>query len=262
MIKAVVLGLVQGFGEFLPISSSAHLALVPDIFHWQYQGLAYDVMLHLGTLIALLIYFRKDWAVIISRGLQAPRSPEGGTLWLLAAGTVPAAIAGLLLEKKAEMAFRAPWLIAVMLMIFAVILYLADRRASEGGKSALSLKTALVIGSAQALALAPGVSRSGITITAALLLGFSRAEAARISFLFSVPVLAGAAVLQLRHITPAMLDGAFAAAFAASLAGGWLAVSFLMGFLRRHSLRPFVYYRLGLGALILLLSWRGWFSAG
>ena len=254
IIKAAVLGIVQGLGEFLPISSSAHLVLVPKLLGWQYQGLTYDVMLHLGTLIALLIYFRKDWIQIISDGIKTPSAPQGKTLWYLVAGTIPAGIAGLLLEKKAEEAFRSPAVIAIFLMVFAVLLYVADKRAKENSVKTLGLDTALIIGAAQALALMPGVSRSGITITAALLLGFSRTEAARVSFLFSAPVIAGAAMLQLRHVRPEMITVPFLTGFFASLISGWFAVQFLMGFLRTNTLKPFVYYRLALGAVILALA--------
>jgi undecaprenyl-diphosphatase len=253
LIKAVFLGIVQGLGEFLPISSSAHLVLVPKLLGWEYQGLTYDVMLHLGTLVALVIYFRKDWIKIISDGLGAPSTADGKILWYLVAGTIPAGIAGVLLEKKAEDTFRAPAEMAVFLMAFAVVLYWADRRAAEKSDKVLNLGNAIIIGAAQALALMPGVSRSGITITAALLLGFGRSEAARVSFLFSVPVIAGAALLQLRHVTADMITVPFVSSFLAALISGWFAVKFLMGFLRTHTLKPFVYYRLALGAFILFM---------
>ncbi|MDD2772850.1 MAG: undecaprenyl-diphosphate phosphatase [Elusimicrobiales bacterium] len=254
IFKAVVLGAVQGLGEFLPISSSAHLALAPKLFGWQYQGLDYDVMLHLGTLLALLLWFRQDWAQLLREGFSAPRSEKGRTLWFIAAATVPAGAAGLLLEKKAELAFRSPALIALMLMLFAAVLYFADSRAESENRAEMNLKNLLLIGLAQALALAPGVSRSGITLTAALLLGFARPQAARISFLLSAPVIGGAALMQLRHLHAADITAPFAAGFIAAFLSGLLAIRFFMGFVRTHSLRGFVCYRLALGALILACS--------
>jgi undecaprenyl-diphosphatase len=253
IIKALVLGAVQGLGEFLPISSSAHLALVPKFLGWQYQGLDYDVMLHLGTLFALLLWFRKDWTELFGAGFSEPLSDKGIRLWLIAAGTVPAGLAGLLLEKKAEMAFRAPAFIALMLMAFAVLLWFADSRSTGEDKAEWNLRNIMIIGAAQALALMPGVSRSGITLTAALLLGFARPQAARISFLLSAPIIGGAAVMQLRHLHGADITAQFAAGFIASFLSGLLALKLFMGFVKTHNLKGFVYYRLALGVLILVL---------
>ncbi len=159
-LHAVILGILQGVGEFLPISSSAHLALAPYLFGWQYQGMAYDVMLHLGTLLAIVICFAGDWLDIIKAGLTRPKEKEGRLLWLLAAGSVPAAVAGLLLNHKAEHAFRNPLWIAFNLIFFSMFIYLADRSASQKKTAGdQNLKDIVIIGLAQYVALMPGASR-------------------------------------------------------------------------------------------------------
>ena len=196
-LHAVILGLLQGVGEFLPISSSAHLALAPYLFGWQYQGLAYDVMLHLGTLLAIVVYFAKDWLTIIKAGLTRPKENDGRLLWLLVAGSVPAAVFGLLLRHQAEYVFRDPRWIAFNLVFFSGLIYWADRAPSQdkpiGG---ISLKDILIIGLAQSVALMPGASRAGMTIMAALFLGYARYDAARLSFLLAAPVILGAGRLK------------------------------------------------------------------
>ncbi len=253
-LHAAVLGVLQGAGEFLPVSSSAHLALAPRLLGWQYQGLAYDVMLHLGTLGAVALYFAKDWLKIFRDGFSAPRSPDGRLLWLLVLASLPAAVAGVLLNHLAETAFRNPLWIAFNLVFFSVFIWLADRRPRQTlAESALTARDALLIGLAQCLALMPGASRSGMTIMAALFLGYRRASAARLSFLLSTPVIFGAALLESRKIAPAQLDAAFAwglgAAFLSGLAFIWL----LMSWLQKRDLKPFLAYRVALGAYIFWL---------
>ena len=185
IFDAVLLGLLQALGEFLPISSSAHLVLLPYFRGMEYQGLAFDVLLHAATLLAVILYFAKDWYHLIKDGLTKPTSKEGRTLWYLAAATVPAGVAGLLLNDWAEHTFRNPLMIAICLMVFACLLWWADRKGGKNEGQEITFKTLMLIGCAQALAIMPGVSRSGITITAALLLGLSRSTSARYSFLLS-----------------------------------------------------------------------------
>lgn len=252
ILNAVILGLIQAAGEFLPISSSAHLALWPLVTGRPYQGLDYDVILHLGTLLAVLVYFRKDWFEIIKNGLAKPKTKEGNALWLLVIATIPAAALGLVFHDAVETTLRSPYLIVFNLVVFACALMYADKK-SVRKTAEFTLKTALIIGCAQCLALAPGVSRSGITITAALLLGFSRTESARISFLLSTPVIAGASVLSLRNLSLADINTAFIAGFLTAALGGFLVIKFLMKFISKHSFDIFVYYRWALGAAILLL---------
>lgn len=253
-LQAAVLGLLQGTGEFLPVSSSAHLALAPRVFGWQDPGLAYDVMLHLGTLAAVLAYFAKDWLKIFSDAVTRPSEKEGRLLWLLAAGTLPGGIAGLLLNHAAEHAFRDPRLIALNLAVFSVFIWLADRKPAQTlDEDAFSLKDALIIGAAQAVAILPGASRSGMTIMAALFLGYRRGAAARISFLLSTPIILGAAALEARKINLAVVDTAFFTGLAVSFASGVAVIGLFMAWVKKHTLAPFLVYRLALAGFIFWL---------
>ncbi len=256
VFDGVLLGLLQALGEFLPISSSAHLVLLPFFRGQAYQGITFDVLMHLATLLAVLLYFAKDWFFILKDGLTRPKTKEGHTLWLLALATVPAGLAGVLFQDQVETVFRSPVPIALCLMIFAVILWLADRKAAAQDRTELDLKTALLIGCAQALALMPGVSRSGVTITAALLLGFSRSQSARISFLLSAPVIGGAAVLELSHLSWADVNAPLVWGFVSAFLGALAVIGGLMRYIKTHSFTVFVVYRLLLGALIL--GWCAW----
>ncbi len=251
ILDAVLLGLLQALGEFLPISSSAHLVLLPYFRGMEYQGLAFDVLLHAATLLAVLLYFAKDWWELLKNGLTHPTSPKGRMLWYLAAATVPAGVAGLLLNDWAENTFRNPLMIAVCLMVFAGILWWADRKGSSNKEQAVSFRTLMWIGCAQALAIMPGVSRSGITITAALLLGLSRSASARISFLLSTPIIAGAAVLEIGHLSPADFNAPLLWGFFSAFAGALVVIGWLMKYIKTHSFDVFVYYRWLLGVIII-----------
>ena len=251
---AFFLGLIQAFGEFLPISSSAHLALFPFFFGSVYQGLTFDVLLHLATLIAVIAYFYKDLINLTKQGLTAPTSQEGRMFWYIGLATVPAAAAGYFLEDAAENIFRNPIIIALTLIIFALVLWYADsyNKKTKNLKNP-KLLTIFLIGCAQALAIVPGVSRSGITISAALFLGFSRVTSARISFLLSIPIIAGAAILKIRHLTFTDITGPVILAFFTALIIGWLTIKFLMQFLSKHNFNIFVFYRIVLGLIIFAL---------
>jgi undecaprenyl-diphosphatase len=255
-LQTLILGIVQGLGEFLPISSSAHLILVPRYMHWEDPGLAFDVALHLGTLLAVLLYFGKD----LVRYVQALLRPSDPTLaadrklvWLIAAATVPGAIAGLLLEHKAETLFRSPFLIACTLIGMGAVLGLADYL-DRGDRTLLQITwpMAVALGLAQALALVPGVSRSGATITLALFMGIQRQEAARFSFLMSIPIIAGAGVLKFKEILLSPDKLALATGFTGAAISGFIAIWFLMRYVQRHRYTPFVLYRWALGAFVLL----------
>lgn len=253
IIQATILGIVQGIGEFLPISSSAHLVILPFLFSWDYQGLSYDVMLHMGTLLAIVLYFYKDWIIFIRKGLTEPKSKDGKFFWLLVIGTIPAGIAGLLLKDLAETAFRNPLWIAFNLAFFAIALYIADRKSSRKKIFYdLNLKGALLIGIFQALAIMPGTSRSGITITAALLLGFKREDSAKISFFLAMPIIFGAGLIESLHFSPADINTAFIIGLLVSFISGWLSIKFLLSFLKNHSVNIFVIYRLILAGIILI----------
>lgn len=267
-VQALVMGIVQGLTEFLPVSSSGHHIVVPFLFGWNdafISSLAFSVMLHIGTLGALLVYFRADWFRLVPAGLAVVRDrsfrgdPERRLAWLLAASTIPAAIAGLLLEDLIETAFREIGLVAVSLMLGGGILWLADRR---GGRSRgihdVTLPIALGIGAAQALALVPGISRSGISISAARFAGLDRAAAARFSFLMATPITAGAAVFEVQRLLSGdvavdVSAGPLAVGLLAAFVSGTLAISVLLRFLRTSSLEVFVWYRLALAATVLVV---------
>jgi undecaprenyl-diphosphatase len=267
-LHAFVLGAVQGLAEVLPISSSAHLILIPRLLGWPESGLTFDVALHVGTLIALLLYFRRDvleLVVAFCSGL-AKRSfdtPASRLPLFIVAATIPAAVAGKTLEHPIEEIFRSnPLLISVFLIVFGLVLAFADTTGPKRWKlDRMTLRAALLIGLAQCLALLPGVSRSGITITAALLLGYNREASARFSFLLSLPVVAGAALLKGVHLArtgiPAGEGELLAVGIVSSAIFGYLSVAFLLRFIRTRSLYPFVWYRLVAGSgffLWLLLA--------
>ena len=249
---AFLLGLIQALGEFLPISSSAHLVLFPFLTGTDYQGLTFDVLLHLATLIAVVVYFYKDLITLTKKGLTAPQSEEGRLFWFIGLATIPAAVAGYFLEDLAENTFRNPLLIATTLIIFALILWMADHKQQKSVKTPTAL-IMLLIGCAQALAIIPGVSRSGITISMALFLGLTRVTSARISFLLSIPIIAGAAVLKLKDLAFNDLTGPLLFGFFTALIFGWLTIKFLMRFITNHNFNIFVYYRIALGLLIFAL---------
>ncbi len=252
-MEAFFLGLLQGIGEFLPISSSAHLTLFPYIIGKDYQGLAFDVMLHIGTLFAIVIYFWRDWAAITKDAIVNRSKPEGKKLWLLAAATAPAALIGVLFEKQAETSFRSPHVVAAALILFSFVLYAANKRTSlEKEEKNFSIKDALIIGLFQAIAIIPGASRSGMTISAALFIGYKKYDAARISFLMSAPIILGAGILEIRKLNFADLNLNLAIAFASSLAAGLLSIKFLLNHLKNKNLNIFIYYRVILGSLVLI----------
>jgi undecaprenyl-diphosphatase len=246
-----LLGLVQALGEFLPISSSAHLVLVPYFCGKVDPGLTFDVLLHAGTLLAVLIYFAKDWFVLTKQGLTAPKTQDGRMFWYLVAATLPAAIAGLVLEDLAEKALRHPLIIAGTLIVFGGLLWFADHKGKEGQMQIPTLKIMLLIGFAQILALVPGVSRSGITITAALLLGLSRPQSARISFLLSTPIIAGATLLKITKLSLTDVNMPLIAGVLTAFIGALAIIAWLMKYIKTHSFDIFVYYRWVLGAVII-----------
>lgn len=260
-IQAIVLGIVQGFTEFLPISSSAHLVLVPHFFYWQDPGLAYDVALHMGTLAAILVFFHRDWLQISkdTLGLLSQKRPSSEVqIQHLIVGCVPAAVAGVLLGEHAETTFRNPLLIAFTLASFGLLLWHFDRNGRKrDGLQALTLKHAAIIGCAQAFAIIPGVSRSGVTITAALALGLTRPASARFSFLLSAPIIAGAGMVKSKHILEAYrsapeIGSAMLIGFVASMVSGLAAIGLLQAIIKNRTFAPFVVYRLALALAIAL----------
>lgn len=256
--QAIVLALIQGLTEFLPISSSAHLILPSQVFGWPDQGLAFDVAVHVGTLSAVVLYLRQDIAKLAIGGmasLTGRASAEGRLAWMLVVATLPAAIAGLLAEDFIEQNLRSALVIAITTIAGALLLWWADRRPGViRDLYTIGWRVALIIGCAQVLALVPGTSRSGITITAALLLGFERTSAARFSFLLSVPIIAlsgGWQALQLfgSHNADWSL---IALAALVSAVSAFACIHFFMKAIQALSMLPFVIYRLVLGILLLL----------
>ena len=267
ILQAIVLGLVQGATEFAPVSSSGHLILVPWILGWEAIGdvdlqKTFDVALHLGTLIGALIYFRHDVARYLGsffRSIRARRisTTDERIAWALAIGTIPGALVGALFEDVIQVRLGAPLLIAVMLVVFGVVLVVVDRVArSDRAFDTIGPRTGLALGTAQALALQPGVSRSGVTITAARALGLDRESAARFSFLLSLPIIAGAGIYKAIDVAGTGLQG-FAAEFVAGMAAaavsGFVVIRWLLRYLRRHDFTIFLWYRIAVAVLVFLL---------
>ena len=273
IIHAIILGLVQGLSEFLPISSSGHLLLVPWLFDWHDFDnsaieKAFDVALHLGTLVAVVGYFRRELVVYVREGVrlvihrERPATPEGRLAWLLVLSSVPAAVAGALFETTIDDKLGKPGLIAVSLIVFGVLLGLSDRRAGSRTLDDFDRDDALKVGAAQVLALNPGTSRSGITMTAARYLGFTRDAAARASFLIAVPVTAGAVAYKLLKLAkdgvPAGLGVPMIVGIITAGLSGWAAVWGMLRLIRTRSFMPFVIYRCALGAVVLVILAAGW----
>ncbi len=255
LIQIVVLALVQGLTEFLPISSSAHLILVPVLTGWEDQGLAFDVAVHLGTLLAVVTYFRRELAAMATQWLDSlvgrGTGPEARLAWAVLAGTVPVGLAGLSCEGFIETHLRSPLVIATTTVVFALALWWSDARGSRRrDEHAIGLGDALVIGAAQALALIPGTSRSGITMTAGLAMGLSRQASARFSFLLSIPVIVLAGSLETAKLVgqPELVDwGVLALGSALAATSAYLCITAFLALLERVGMMPFVIYRLILG---------------
>lgn len=257
ILQAVILGLAQGLGEFLPISSSAHLVLIPWLFRWTDPGLTFDVALHVGTLVAVIIYFWKDWWQLIIKGFTDARSVKGRLFWYLVAASVPGALSGFLLEDKAETVFRSPILIAAMLILMGILLYWADRRSAKKIEiNHITFGTSIFIGISQALAIVPGVSRSGITMTTGLLMGLNREGAARFSFLLSTPIIFGAAMVKLPGVisNSSVINVNFVIGMLVSCITGIAGIGFLLRYVQTKDFLPFVWYRFILGAVVIMIT--------
>jgi len=252
-IQALVLGAVQGLTEFLPVSSSAHLIIVPWMMKWSDPGLAYDVALHLGTLVALLIYYWREWlamAASITNGNREKRR----LLALLIVASIPGAVIGLAFEKQAETIFRSPMLIAVAMAALGIILWLADRAAPQRRKlDEIGFGDALLIGLSQAFAIVPGVSRSGATITMARIVRIERQDAANFSFLMATPIIAGAGLVEGRHLLHSAMNADVLIGFAAATIFGLVAIAGLISYVRTRSYAPFAWYRVIVAAFVIAL---------
>jgi undecaprenyl-diphosphatase len=265
LLETIVLGIVQGLTEFLPISSSAHQRIIPAFFGWEDPGAAFTAVTQLGTETAVLLYFRHDlWRIATTwlRSLRDPAlrsSPDARMGWYIIVGTIPLAVLGLAFEHQIENGARNLWLIGTVLIVFALILYWADRRArQERELDQISTRDGVLIGLAQAMALVPGVSRSGATMTAGLLLGLKRPDAARFSFLLAIPAVLASGLFQLKGIVSGDEGGDeplgyVALATVISFLVGYAAIAWLLRYLATHTLGVFVAYRVALGALVLVL---------
>ena len=266
ILQAIVLGIVQGLGEFLPISSTAHLVLVPYFTGWQDPGLSFDVALHLGTLVAVIVYFWHDWMKIFLAAFGRTLNKTDWTnktdslgysknlLFLLVVASVPGAVIGYLLEDAAETTLRSPLIIAGTLSIVGLVLYLVDRYAvHKKNIGQINYRDSLLIGLSQAIAVIPGVSRSGATMTMGLALGLSRETAARFSFLLSTPIIFGAAMVKLPELFKDGISGAMIFGILAAAISGYLAIKFMLRFIQKVGYAPFFWYRLILAIIIVIV---------
>jgi undecaprenyl-diphosphatase len=267
ILQAIVLGITQGITEFAPVSSSGHLIIVPWLFGWHILddpnlNKTFDVALHVGTLVGALVYFRRDvWrylrAWVASIRARRIENTDQRLAWALVLGTIPGAAAGALFEDVIQENLGQPWLIAVMLAVFGVVLYAVDRRAQSNLRiDDISVSRGLVLGVAQAVALQPGVSRSGITMTVARWMGLDRESAARFSFLLALPIIAGAGAFKGIDLAREGFGGyapEFLWGFVSSALSGFVVIWGLLTYLRRHDYRFFMFYRLGVAALVLIV---------
>ncbi len=262
-LEIIILAIIQGLTEFLPISSSAHLILPSQILGWQDQGLAFDVAVHVGTLLAVMIYFRKDVGEILTAWFKSFGSqgatPESKLGWYIIIATIPAGFTALLFKDLIELYLRSAWVIATTTIVFGILLWYADRKASTVGElSLLSWQKAVVIGVAQAIAMIPGTSRSGITMTAGMLLGLSKSNAARFSFLISIPIIGGLGLVLTAQLFMAdtQVDWyALGLGTLLSFVSAYLCIFLFLKVIERMGMLPFVIYRLLLGlGLVVFLS--------
>ena len=252
MLEALILGVVQGFTEFLPVSSTAHLILFPWFFNWtgEVDTLSFDIALHTGTLIALLACFWRDWIELITKKQKL--------FGLIILASIPAGVAGYLLNNFAERALREPLIISMMLVAVGFLMLIAEKANKYKDMEKTGLKDAIIIGIAQAIAIIPGVSRSGITISAGLFRGLKREASARFSFLLSTPIIAGATMLHFKKLITAQENynlQLFAIGLVTSYITGIVAIKFLLNFLKKHPLNVFVYYRFILAVVIIAGIW-------
>lgn len=271
LFEVVILALVQAATEFLPVSSTAHLVLVPWLLGWEDPGLLFDIALHLGTLVAVLTYFARSWVRLVFLGLgKQVLPPEPGDpdavlyrnprlFWFLVAATFPAGIAGLLLEDYVEGALRSPVVIGVMLIAVGLLIWWAERRGRlDDDLDRMSLRQAMLIGCAQAIALIPGTSRSGITIATALFLGFKRPAAARFSFLLSSPIIAGASVKAAFDVLgdgiPPEMHIPFLVGILVSAVSGYAVIALFLRYVQRSTMSVFIYYRVIFGIIVVALA--------
>jgi undecaprenyl-diphosphatase len=256
LLEAIIYGILQGLGEFLPISSTAHITLAPWLFGWKDPGLAFDIALHLGTLAAVVIFFWRDWIGLIKAGLTDVKSSEGKLFWYIVLACVPGGILGLIFEEQIETTFRNPLLIGIMLMVMGIVIYAADRYSrSEIELMDIGLKRSFLIGVSQALAMIPGVSRSGITMAAGRAMKIKREDTARFTFLLSTPFIFLSGLYKAKDLISVPVDTLpFIVAVLTSAAVGIFSIKFLLEYLRRKGFGVFAVYRLVLGAVVIAVA--------
>lgn len=267
MFEAFILGLVQGLGEFLPISSSGHLVVAPWLFGFKDPGLGFDVALHWATLLAVVVYFRRDVWLLVKGFVRSLSSKTRNfkqdlyqrLAWLIAISSIPGALIGMLLEKQAETVFRSPLLVAFTMLGFGLVLWTVDYISSKKNTlEHIGFWHALWIGVSQAFAIIPGVSRSGSTMTTALALGYKRADAARFSFLMSIPIIFGAGLIKVDEFGAGAGGGELFVGFVTAAVSGFLAIKYLLKFLTSHNFNVFVWYRIIFAGLVFgLYVFRG-----
>lgn len=253
LLEAIIYGIVQGLGEFLPISSTAHIVLAPWLFGWEDPGLAFDIALHMGTLVAVVIFFWKDWIRLIKAGLTDVKSSDGKLFWCLVLACIPGGILGLIFEEYIESVFRDPLLIGIMLIAMGLVIYVADRYSkSEVELKDVGPKRSLLIGVSQGLAMIPGVSRSGITMAVGRALKIKREDAARFTFLLSTPFILLSGLYKAKDIVSVSVEALpFSIAIVTSAIVGLLSIKFLLEYLKRKGFGIFAVYRLILGVIVI-----------
>jgi len=264
LIQSIILGIIQGIGEFLPISSSAHLILVPYLFGWNEGSMAFDIALHFGTLLAVLVIFFKEWWNLFigafNKVVKKKDSVNNKMFWYLIIATIPGALAGLLLDDVVENVFRKQiWLIALFLAIMGVLIYIGDKWASKHYKNKettfekISLKQAFLVGCSQAFAVLPGFSRSGTTILAGRLMGINKEAITKFTFLLSVPIIAGATVLKLGDL---VINKEVIIGIATSFVVGIISIKFLLSYIKKHDFSVFAFYRVIIAIIVYIkLIW-------
>jgi undecaprenyl-diphosphatase len=266
LYQAILLAIVQGLTEFLPVSSTAHLALIPEIFHWHDPGLGFDIALHVGTLIAVFIYFFRDWVTVIANGLgfsyrnSKPDEDSRAMLWYLVVATIPVGIAGLLFKTQAEGPWRSPYVIGTMLILIGIVMGIGDRIGREKrGLNQMTWMDAITVGLAQALAVVPGTSRSGATITAARFRHLDREASARFSFLLIAPAIGAAAAKDAFDLykhggVPPGMQLPYVVGIVVSAVVGIVVIAFFLKYLRHNTLSVFVWYRIVFGIIVIALA--------
>jgi undecaprenyl-diphosphatase len=254
IFQSIVYGIVQGITEFLPISSTAHLVLVPWFFGWKDPGIVFDIALHVGTAIAVILFFIKDWIILIRAGFTRPKSDDGKLFWFLVIATIPGGLTGIFLDKYMEN-IRNPLLIGIVLIVFGIVLYLADKI----GKNKIELKNiglirSLGVGFSQALAIIPGISRSGVTMSTGRFLGVTRESIAKFTFLLSGPIILADGLYHVKDLKSVPIDKIpLITAILTSAIVGALSIKFLLSYLRKWGFGLFAIYRFALGALVIIL---------